>query len=705
MPKVSRIITILENFLFFWLGLALVLSLAGDRLEIPALLQVLGRAHPLILHFPIVLLLMAVGLLWLSDQRLKNAGGQILLVGGNLTGITVVAGLILATEDYDGDALVWHQWLGLASLTLSVLIYFFREKSANFLRISTGTLALAIILTGHFGANLTHGEDFLLAPIQSKETEFVALEDAEVFEHLVQPILEAKCIACHKEGKVKGELRMDQLAGLQKGGKNGPFVVPGDMEKSLLIQRINLPKDEKEHMPPKNKTQLTDEEIEILEAWVAAGSSFDQKVSELKSEEPLFQLASNRFSNQKTYSFGPASDSDIKKLNNFFRKVNPVFPGSPALEVAYYGISTFDAASLQDLKKVNKQVVRLNLNRMPLATVDLSFLRNFPNLEELQLNFTGVKPEQLSNLEGLENLRNLALSGNEFGSSSVSALSKLKQVRKLFLWNSGLDETAKQELKKGLPQAQIDFGFDGKGVIYALNPPKIEFEKTLFQDSMELILSHPIRTAEIRYSLDGSEPDSIQSPIYSGPIWLKKTAQIRAKAFSTDWKGSGITSNLVFKEGIKPQSYQLIFEPNPRYKAKGATSLFDGIKGKTNHTSGDWLGFTDTPLEIEIFLEKNSAPKYLSLSFLLNEGAYIFPPESVEIWTGGQAGWQKITQTPTQVSSKLEEVRFGVLTYSLPEVSFDKLKVRLKPISKLPAWHPGAGAKGWVFVDEILLNL
>jgi uncharacterized membrane protein len=704
MPKVSRIIPILENLLFFWLGLALVLSLAGDRLEIPALLQVLGRAHPLILHFPIVLLLIAVGLLWLTDQRLKNAGARILLVGGNLTGITVVAGLILATEDYEGDAIVWHQWLGVASLLLSVLIYFFREKSGNFIRLSTGTLAIAIVLTGHFGANLTHGEDFLLAPIQSKEVEFVALEDAEVFEHLVQPILEAKCIACHKEGKVKGELRMDQLAGLQKGGKNGPFVVPGDMEKSLLIQRINLPMDAKEHMPPKNKAQLTDQEIEILEAWVAAGSSFDQKVTALQSEEPLFQLASNRFSSQKTYTFDAASDSDIKSLNNFFRKVTPIFPGSPALEVAYYGISTFDPASLKDLKKVNRQIVKVNLSRMPLESVDLDFLRDFQNLEELQLNFTGVKAQQIANLERLENLRNLALSGNQLGADAVVSLSKLKQVKRLFIWNSGLDEAGKTALKKNLPQTLIDFGFDGKGIVYALNPPKIEFEKTLFQDSMELILSHPIRTAEIRYTLDGSEPDSLSSPVYTTSFWVKNTAQIRAKAFAPDWAGSVIASNLVFKEGIKPKSYKLAFEPNTRYKAKGATSLFDGVKGKTNHTSGDWLGFTDTPLELEIFLENNTQPKGLSLSFLLNESAYIFPPESVEIWTGDQSGWKKIDPTPTQTSTKLEEVRFGVLSYGLPQGSFDKVKVRLKPISKLPAWHPAAGAKGWVFVDEILLN-
>lgn len=704
MPKVSRINSILENLLFFWLGLAFILSVAGDSLQIPAPLQVLGRTHPLLLHFPIVLLLMAVVLLWLRDERMKKAGSQILLFGANLTGITVVAGLILASEDYEGDALVWHQWLGVGSLFLAVLIYFFREKSTVLLRASSATLTVSIILTGHFGANLTHGEDFLLAPIRSNEVELVALEDAEVFQHLVQPILEAKCIACHKEGKIKGELRMDQLAGLQKGGKNGPFVIPGEMEKSLLIQRINLPKEEKEHMPPKNKAQLTDEEIEILEAWVAAGASFDQKVTELKSEEPLFQLASIKFSNQKVYTFDPASDSDIKNLNNFFRKVNPVFPGSPALEVAYYGISTFDPTSLKDLKKVKEQVVKLNLNRMPLDAVDLSFLRDFPNLEELQLNFSGVTSAQLSNLEKLENLRNLALSGNQFNGEGVKELSNLQQVKKLFLWNSGLNDTEKEELKKALPNTQIDFGFDGKGVTYALNPPKIEFETVLFQDSTELAISHPIRTAEIRYTLDGSEPDSLQSPVYSKPIWINKTVQIRTKAFAPEWNGSPIVSTILFKEGIKPQSYKLASEPNTRYSAKGATSLFDGIKGKTNHTSGDWLGFTDTPMEIELFLEKDSKPKTIDLSILLNEGAYLFPPESVEIWTGNQTGWGKIPETPTQASSKLEEVRFGVLSYSLPETDFEKLKIRLKPISKLPAWHPGAGAKGWVFVDEIVLN-
>jgi len=191
---------------------------------------------------------------------------------------------------------------------------------------------------------------------------------------------------------------MDHLEGLQKGGKSGPFILAGNLDESLLIQRIHLPMENEEHMPPKNKLQLTEEEIEILRLWVMSGASFEQKVMELPQEEPLFQLASNKFTTEKTYSFAAADEDEVKELNNFFRKVKPIFPGSPALEVAYFGASTFDASSLSDLKNIKEQVVKINLNRMPLENIDLSFLSDFQNLEEAQLNFTGLKSGQLEGL-------------------------------------------------------------------------------------------------------------------------------------------------------------------------------------------------------------------------------------------------------------------------------------------------------------------
>lgn len=74
MSKNSIWINWAENALFFWCGLSLILALGGDQLVVPTWLQILGRMHPLILHFPIVLLLLAVLLSWMKDQTWKKAG-------------------------------------------------------------------------------------------------------------------------------------------------------------------------------------------------------------------------------------------------------------------------------------------------------------------------------------------------------------------------------------------------------------------------------------------------------------------------------------------------------------------------------------------------------------------------------------------------------------------------------------------------------
>jgi uncharacterized membrane protein len=708
MLKISKIISLLENALFVWLGLALIFTIAGSGIILPDWLQLVGRTHPLLLHFPIVLLLLGLIFYWIPGIRdkkeIREIGDLSFLAGINFAGLTVVAGLILAQEEYEGDALFWHQWVGIGIFVLSIGIYFLRDRSFRALKPFTLALVAGIFITGHLGANLTHGEDFLLAPIKSDEVELVAMSEAEIFRDMVQPILEAKCQSCHKEGKIKGELRMDHLEGLKKGGKSGPFVIAGDFENSLLIQRINLPGDDKKHMPPKNKPQLTDEEIEILMEWVASGASFEQKVEEADPKSELFQLASLKFNSTKAYTFDPADPDDVEELNNFFRKVQPIYPESPALVVSYFGISAFDPASLNDLKKVKKQIVKLSLNKMPLAGVDLKFLSEFSNLEELQLNFTDLDSKQLESILKLENLRSLALSGNQLDPESLEKLTNIKSLQKLYLWQSGLDDAQKGKLKKAFPQAKIDFGYDGKGVIYPLNSPKIELEKVLFKDSIELIISHPIKTAEIRYTLDGTEPDSISSPVFTEPIWLKKTEKIIAKSFAPDWKSSPSTESLAMKSGITPTDFILKTQPNEKYKAQGAATLFDQVKGKNNHTSGEWLGYQDQPMDLEFSIEKGNAPKELALSLFLNEGSHIFPPAKVEIWTFSQGKWTSvINEIPTQ-SEKAIESRPEVLEYALGTNPIEKIRVRISPISKLPKWHPSAGSNGWIFIDEILLN-
>ncbi len=708
MLKTSSIKTLLENTLFVWMGLVLILAIGSNRILLPDWIQVIGRSHPLLLHFPIVLLLLGLLFVWIPGLDQKPDARSIfeltLLAGCNFAGLTVIAGLILVNEDYDRDAIFWHQWSGIAIFYLCIIIYFFRHLSKSFLKPTSLVLALGIILTGHWGANITHGEDFLLAPIQEEESEITPLAEAEVFNDLVRPILESKCMSCHKEGKIKGELRMDHIEGLQKGGKSGPFVLAGDFENSHMIQRIGLPLEEKKHMPPKNKAQLTEEELIILREWVANGASFDQKVMEIAPENELFILASNKFEAKKTYNFEAAEASDIKSLNNFFRKVEAIYPESPALEVSYFSIAAFDPNSLGELKKVKGQIVKLNLNKMPLTGVDLSVLKEMTHLEEVQANFTDLDSKQIQLLASLKNLKYLAISGNPIDDTGLQAISQMKTLINLYLWTPSLSDGQRKTLQTKLPNTSIDFGFDGSGTIYPLNSPKVTFDKMMFRDSVEVVISHPIKTVDIRYTLDGSEPDSLTSPYYSEPIWLKKTGTIRTKVFAKDWIGSPEANFQFLKSGLTPTEYQLLSTPNKKYKGNGVETLFDQIKGQNNHTTGEWLGFQDEAMELEMKMDPEENYSELVISLLYHEGAHIFPPALVEI-KGLKSGiWKTIASEIPEQSKKVDLPRSRFLNYDISVGGYESLRIKLNSIKSLPKWHPGAGSKGWVFVDEILLN-
>ncbi len=88
-----------------------------------------------------------------------------------------------------------------------------------------------------------------------------------VFEAKVKPLLVHHCYDCHSEkaSELKGNLKLDSLEGIMKGGANGPGVVAGDLENSFLLRAIRYQEADYQ-MPPAGR--LSDEEIAVVEAWV-----------------------------------------------------------------------------------------------------------------------------------------------------------------------------------------------------------------------------------------------------------------------------------------------------------------------------------------------------------------------------------------------------------------------------------------------------
>jgi uncharacterized membrane protein/mono/diheme cytochrome c family protein len=265
-----------------------------------------------------------------------------LLVGSAGSVMAVLAGIMLSREGgYLGGNFTLHQTLALLGtagvlLALVVRIYAMghnnRELMHAYRAVFFGSFGI-MGLGAHFGGNMSHGSKFLTehAP-EPLKSQMIAMEksmlgfvekpkaevpapkpeapapaqpspapdvvsptpapappapapspsgnDKLVFQHVILPIFEAKCNKCHGEEKQKGELRLDTFELTMKGGENGNNIVAGKPTDSLTMQRIDLPADDDEHMPPDGKDQLTPAETAAIRYWIQAGASATQKVSE-----------------------------------------------------------------------------------------------------------------------------------------------------------------------------------------------------------------------------------------------------------------------------------------------------------------------------------------------------------------------------------------------------------------------------------------
>src|SRR5260221_944461 len=92
----------------------------------------------------------------------------------------------------------------------------------------------------------------------------------EFFEKRIRPVLVEQCYRCHSEqaNKRKGGLTLDTKAGLLRGGRTGPVIVPGKPNESVLIKALRQTGELK--MPEDGK--LPDAVVANFEAWVKMGA-------------------------------------------------------------------------------------------------------------------------------------------------------------------------------------------------------------------------------------------------------------------------------------------------------------------------------------------------------------------------------------------------------------------------------------------------
>ncbi|MES2648455.1 MAG: c-type cytochrome domain-containing protein [Bacteroidota bacterium] len=446
--------------------------------------EFIGRFHPLLVHLPVGILLVALLLFVLTGREryhvLKPALPVLFLSGAVTALFSCITGYLLSiSDDYDESLVSTHMWMGIAVTILSFLLYLQQVKSILpfSIKITAIVLVICLMITGHLGGSLTHGSTYLSQPfanIFSKDSlasniipPIKNVPEALVYNDVVKPILQTKCYSCHGPNKQKGSLRMDDISLLMKGGKNGAVIDLKDVAASELLQRLHLPVDNEKHMPPKEKSQLTENQVALLHWWISNGADVTKQVKDFQPSGKIqnilaaLQQTSVETEVYKMLSLKPVQKAEEKLLTAIRQKnivIEPITSTSNYLFVNFVMVKKVTADDLKMLMPLSKQILRLYIGNTNLDDSALPFIAQLTSLQKLDISNNIISDKGLPVLKNLTNLQFLNLSGNNISFKSLLQLKEIKTLDKIFLFNTTLVPSDYGRLQAGFPKTSIDTG-------------------------------------------------------------------------------------------------------------------------------------------------------------------------------------------------------------------------------------------------------
>ncbi len=305
-----------------------------------------------------------------------------------------------------------------------------------------------------------------------------AKKDPVLYQDLVDPILQAKCVSCHGEEKSKGKLRLDSYEETMKGDE---VVIPGKPSDSEFMIRMHLPLDDDDRMPPEDKEQVTEQELRVLEFWVKSGAKKDIKLSAAKATGPdaeaiKFVLANPPKVKAKKPS-KPKVDPKVaaaraKALADVMPLVEKsgaslmaIAQDTPELRFSALNVAKkFKDGGLKILQPVNEQILWLDLARTQITDKSLAEVAGMKNLTRLHLENTKVTDAGLAHIAKLGKLEYLNLYGTQVTDAGIQKLAGLKNLKKIFLWKTKVTDKGAKQLAAKIPGLNANTGFKAAAV-------------------------------------------------------------------------------------------------------------------------------------------------------------------------------------------------------------------------------------------------
>ncbi len=442
--------------------------------------EFIGHLHPVLVHLPIGFLLIGLLLQWLSSKEKYQVSKQVIKVvifSGMIAAILAcITGYFLSlSDDYEDDLIEWHMWMGIGVAAISILLYAkIRYVQFDILyRVLSVALFFFILITGHLGGSLTHGTDYFFSVLNDKHSDTVKqkaiadVQQAVVYTDVIQPILQQRCYICHGPKKQKGGLRMDDFNLLMKGGKEGRVIIAGNATGSEMIKRLQLPKEDDDHMPPKQKPQLNERQIALIHWWIENGADAEKKVKEIPQPEiikPYLLALQTGHAEYKAPGNVPedpvekVEDKAVEHLKNKGVIVMPVSQNSNYIMANFVTASNINDKDLSLLLPLKKQLVWLKLGDTKITDSALAYVAQCTNITFLQLHNTNITDNGLALLKSLHKLQSLNLVATNVTANGILTLKNLNQLSTLYLYETKVERKDWLQLKNEFPKTILDSG-------------------------------------------------------------------------------------------------------------------------------------------------------------------------------------------------------------------------------------------------------
>lgn len=407
---------------------------------------------------------------WKRDSTVSVGIEFALLAGALSAAVACVLGYMLSLSgDYEQTMLDTHFWFGIATTLVTFFAWSIRSGQLNIPKLSglkpnMAGLTLVVVLvgiTGHYGGNLTHGSDYLVkyAPFGRKEKVVLPpidkLEDAAVYDYLVNPILDAKCTSCHNSSKKKGGLSLQDSMAIKKGGKNGEAFIAGNVAKSEMMRRVMLDPHHEDYMPPEGKTPLTDEEKSILSFWIEkANADFRVTMGELETPEEIISIASNILGLEDVTGksgiplpkVGLVNEEILKDIAGAGFKVRELIFESGLYEVVLppHFIDSKNGddldGKLEKLLPMKDNIIWLSLKDNGVQDRHLKTIGQFVNLQKVELEKNPITDMGIAEITGIQSITGLNLYQTKITASSFDNFIKMKGLERVYAWGTAITE-------------------------------------------------------------------------------------------------------------------------------------------------------------------------------------------------------------------------------------------------------------------------